>query len=141
LKLIAEQVEWLSTSAARRDFEEFCEAGCTPIVLASIIGLIRLSPRIENSWKLFVGDSDKRRKTTIALEKAATALEDASRDSIAVEDENQRLDFAKVGCLPPSRLVSQTRFYASMLNVAEVWAERSRCIPWKNSRNMSSLVT
>jgi hypothetical protein len=124
LKLIAGQIEWLSTSAALRDFEELCEAGCAPLVLASITGLIRLSPRIENSWNLFVGDSDKRRKTTIALEKAAAALEDAFRDSITVEDENQRHDFAKVGCLPPSRLVSQTRLYASMLNVADVWAEK-----------------
>jgi len=124
LKLIAEQIEWLSTSAARRDFEELCEAGCTPIVLASIIGLIRLSPRIENWWQLFVGDSDRRRKTTIALQKAATALQDAFGDVIAGEDEDRRYDFAKFGFLPPSRLVAQTRFYASMLNVFEVWAEK-----------------
>src|SRR5579859_6178381 len=86
LKLIVEQIQWLSSTAARRDFEELCEAGCVPLVLASIIGLIRLSPRIENWWRLFVGDSDKRRKMTIALEKAATALEDAFGDVIAGED-------------------------------------------------------
>ena len=123
-KFIVEQIQWLSTSAVRKDFEELCEAGCDPLVLASIIGLIRLSPRTENWWKLFVGDADKRRKTTIALERAATALEDVFRDVIAGEDENRRQYFAKVGFLPPSRLVSQTRFYASMLNVFEVWAEK-----------------
>src|ERR1700738_1913327 len=75
-KLIVEQTQWLSSSAVRRDFEELCEAGCFSLVLASIVGLIRLAPSAENWWKLFVGDSDKRRKTTIALEKAATALEE-----------------------------------------------------------------
>jgi hypothetical protein len=122
-KLNVEQIQWLSTSAARKDFEELCEAGCVPLVLASIIGLTRLSPRIENSWKLLVGDADKRRKTTIALQRAANALEDTFRDIITAEDENQRHDFERLGSLPPSNLVSKTRRYASMLNAAEEWAK------------------
>lgn len=38
-KLIVEQYQWLSSSVARKDFEELCEVGCNPIVLVSIIGL------------------------------------------------------------------------------------------------------
>jgi len=94
-----------------------------PPVLASLVGLIRLSPRIENSWKAFFGASERRKKTIEALEKAAAALEEAFGDVISVEDETQRSDFARVGCLPPSRLVAQTRLYVSLLNMTEAWAE------------------
>jgi hypothetical protein len=120
LKFVLEQIKWLSASEARRDFDKLREAGCAPLVLATTVGLIRISPQLQEWWKVPIRHADKRQKMKLALERAATALEDGFGDVIAIEDENQRADFAKVGYLPPSRLVLDIRRYAAILNATQL---------------------
>ncbi len=116
-KLIVEQMQWVSSSAARRDFEELCEAGCFPLILASIIGLIRLAPRLKPFWKVMLLHPKERKKMAAVLEKAAAMLGDSFRDVIAAEGENQKADYAAIGRVPPSRLVSEIRFWATMIKI------------------------
>lgn len=118
--LVLEQFRWLSTSEARTDFGELVEAGCVPLMLATTIGLIRVSPRIEELSK--VGTADKRKKIKIALERAATALEDGFGDLIANNEENVD-HFGKIGYLVPSRLVSEMRKYAMLVDASQVLAK------------------
>ena len=42
--------------------------------------------------------------------------------SAAVEEEKDRAEFAKVGPIPPSRLVSELRLYGGVINMAELLA-------------------
>ena len=116
-KLIVEQTQWILSSEARRDFEELCEAGCVPLVLASIIGLIRHAPRLKTLWKVMLLHTKERMKMAAVLEEAAAVLEALFREVIAAEDENQKGDYAAIGHLQPSRLVSELRFWATIIKI------------------------
>jgi hypothetical protein len=109
----------LASSGARTDFDELCEAGCAPQVLALIIALLRYSPKLTGLGTVVLGDPDKREKAFRSLERASTALEEIFGETLTLEDEKVRADFLRIGRVPPSRLVSEIRFYAKLLAFAE----------------------
>jgi hypothetical protein len=121
---LVRQYQWLAQTEARADFSELCEAGCAPFILASIVGMIRLSPRLNELWNTMVGSPYRREKMTQSLERAAATLEGLFKDVIAGEDENQRADFAKVGRLPPSLVVSEIRLWARCITLTEKVTEK-----------------
>src|SRR5258707_13860667 len=75
-KLIVEQMQWVSSSAARRDFEELWEAGCFPLILASIIGLIPLAPHLKPFLKGIILNPQQSKTMAAGLEKSAPMLRD-----------------------------------------------------------------
>ena len=56
------------------------------------------------------------------LENAAATLENVFRGFMTVEDENDRAEFAKIGRIPPSRMVSELRLYGRLINLAKLLA-------------------
>jgi hypothetical protein len=121
--LVLEQLRWLSTSEARTDFDELVEAGCVPLLLATTIGLLRVSPWLQEVSKVMFGSTDRAQKMKIALERAAAAIEDGFGDFIAKGEENLAIVFGKTGYLVPSRLVSEIRRYAMLVNGSQVLAK------------------
>ena len=115
----AEQTQGLPSPGARQDFDELCEHGCHPEVLAAIVAGLRNSPRLEAIWAMMVGPTENRQKTIQTLEKAAAKLEEIFGAFIAVEDEKDREEFAKIGRIPPSRLVSELQLYSRLINMAK----------------------
>jgi len=115
----SEEAQKLASPGAREDFDELCKDGCNPQVLAGIIALIRNSPRLEAIWEMIVGQRENRKKATRVLENAAATLEDVFGAFIAVEDEKDRAEFAKIGRIPFSRMVSELRLYGRLINMAQ----------------------
>jgi hypothetical protein len=116
----AEQRQRLaSPPGARTNFDELCKAGCVAHALALTIALIRLSPKLSAFANVMLGDPSKREKTLRSLENASAAFEDIFGVALALEDEDTRTHFVKLGRLPPSRLVSEIRLYAKVLKLAE----------------------
>jgi hypothetical protein len=115
-----EQGQRLASPGARTDFVELCTDGCTSMVLATLMALFRHSPRLERYWAEMVGHPDNRQKTARALENAAATLEHVFGEFIAVEDEGQRAELAKIGRLPFSLVVSELRFYIKFIHFAEL---------------------
>jgi hypothetical protein len=115
----AKQAQELPSPGARQDFDELCKHGCNPQVLAAIVGGLRNSPRLEAIWTIMVGPIESRQKTIQALEKAAATLEEIFGTFIAVEDEKDREEFAKIGRIPPSRMVSELQLYGRLINMAK----------------------
>ena len=109
----------LTSPGARDDFDELCKDGANPQVLAAIIVLIRYSPRLEVLWTMIVGPPENRQRAARALENAAAMFEEVFGAFIGVEDENDRAEFAKIGRIPPSRMVSELRLYGRLINIAE----------------------
>jgi hypothetical protein len=66
-----------------------------------------------------VGPPEKRQKVTHTLENAAATLEEVFSGFLAVEDEKDRMEFAKIGRIPPSRMVSELRLYGRVINMAK----------------------
>jgi len=109
----------LSSPGAREDFSEICADGCHAQAVAAIITVIRYCPELEDFWKMIVGPPEKRQKIINALENAATSLEDIFKIPIFLENEENRDEFAKGGRIPPSRLISELRFYSRLIEFAE----------------------
>jgi hypothetical protein len=105
----AKQAQGLPSPGARQDFDELCKHGCNPQVLVAIVAGLRNSPRLEAIWAMMVGPTEDRQKTIQTLEKAAATLEEIFGAFIAVEDEKVREEFAKIGRIAPSRMVSVRR--------------------------------
>jgi hypothetical protein len=114
-----EQGKKLERSGARADFDEFCNDGCTPQILAALMALFRYSPNLEKFWVEMVGHPDRREKAEKALEKAAATLESFFGSFIASEDEQQRAELMEIGRLPISSVVSEIRFYIQFINSIE----------------------
>ncbi len=47
---------------AGEDFEELCQQGCVPQILAAIVFLFRSRPRFEEFWEQIVGSPNQREK-------------------------------------------------------------------------------
>ncbi len=116
--LAEEQKQKLTSPGAREDFTELCDAGCFQLVLAGIVALLRYSPLLEGFWTEMVGHPENREKATRALENAAQTLENLFSGVIATENEGKNVEFAKIGRLPVSRVVSELRIYIRFINFA-----------------------
>lgn len=116
--LAEEQKQRLASPGAREDFTELCEAGCLQLVLAGIVTLLRYSPLLEGFWAEMVGHPENREKATRALENTAQTLEKLFNSVIASENEGKNVEFAKIGRLPVSHVVSELRFYIKWFNFA-----------------------
>jgi hypothetical protein len=108
----------LTSPGAREDFTELCEAGCLQLVLAGIVTLLRYSPLLEGFWTEMVGHPENREKATRALENAAQKLEKLFNSVIASENEGKNVEFAKIGRLPVSQVISELRIYIRFINFA-----------------------
>jgi len=114
-----QEAQKLTSPGAREDFAELCKDGCNPQVLTAMIALIRSCPRLESIWATMVGPPENRQKVTRALENAAATLEEVFSGFMAVEDEKDRMEFAKIGRIPPSRMVSELRLYGRVITMAK----------------------
>ena len=114
-----EEAQKLASPGPREDFDELRKHGCNPQALAAILAALRNSPRLEAMWAMIVGPPESRQKAARALENAATTLEEVFGAFMAVEDEKDRVEFAKIGRIPPSRMVSELRLYANLINMAK----------------------
>jgi hypothetical protein len=119
----AEERQKLASPGAREDFEELCQHGCNPQVLALIVAVLRNSPRLEAMWAIVVGPPENREKAARALENAAAVLEEIFGAFTAVEDEKDRAELDKIGRIPPSRMVSELRLYGRLINRAKTLAK------------------
>jgi len=109
----------LPSPGAREDFAELCKDGCHAQAVAAIITLIRYCPQLEDFWKMIVGPPGDRERVIRALENAAAALEEVLKIPIALEDEKNREEFAKIGRIPPSRMISELRVYGGLIMLVE----------------------
>jgi hypothetical protein len=109
----------LPSPGAREDFDELCKDGCHAQAVAAIITLIRYCPQLEDFWKMIVGPPEKRQRIIKGLENAAAALEEVFEIPIALEDERNREEFAKIGRIPPSRMISELRVYGRLIKLTE----------------------
>lgn len=125
-KVLAEWVEQekqkLNSPGAREDFAELCKDGCHAQALAAIVMLIRNCPRLEGLWTMVVGPPENRQKATRTLESAAATLEEFLGVFISAEGEKDQAEFAKIGRIPPSRMISELRLYGRAIRMAELLA-------------------
>jgi hypothetical protein len=117
-----EEAERLASPGAREDFTELCDDGCNPHVLAALIKLTRASPRLEVIWTTLLGPAENRQKFRRTMENAAAMLEKAFG---AVEEDKERGEYARIGRIPPSRMVSELRLYARVISLGESLAART----------------
>jgi hypothetical protein len=115
----AKEAHELPSPGAREDFDELCKHGCNPQVLAVIVAGLRNSPRLEAIWAMMVGPTETRQKAIQTLEKAVGTLEEIFGVFIAVEDERDRAEFAKIGRISPSRMVSELQLYGRLINMGK----------------------
>lgn len=115
----AEKERSLTSPGPREEFAELCKHGCLPQVLALLVTLLRYSTLLETFWSEMVGNPDNRDKATRALENAAQTLEGLFGDVLASEKEGKNEDFAKIGRLPISSVVSELRFHVQFINFAK----------------------
>jgi hypothetical protein len=106
----------LASSGAQADFDELSASGCVPQVLVVLLALLRWSPTMESFWQQLYGNRERRRAVTKSLEKTALAFEQLFTFVIALEDEKVVSKFNELGRIAPSRLVSELRLYARMLD-------------------------
>lgn len=106
----------LASPGAQADFDELSTTGCVPQLLAALLASLRWSPMMESFWQQLYGNPEKRKAVVRSLEKAAMALEQLFSFAIAFEDEEVVTKFDELGRIAPSRLVSELKFYARMLD-------------------------
>src|SRR5271165_6123131 len=82
-----------ASPGSREDFQELCDHGCVPQVLAALLAAFRNSASFERVWSGLVGDPGKRWKTTRALNRAVESIEGIFRDTSSLEDEKIVLAF------------------------------------------------
>ena len=116
--LAREQEQRLPSPGARKDFAELCKDGCLPLALAALTTLLRYSPLLEQFWTELVGHPDNRDKVARSLENAARALENLFGNIIALEKKETNPEFAIIGRLPISLLVSELRFHIKFISFA-----------------------
>jgi hypothetical protein len=117
-----QQTQQLTSPGAREEFDELCDHGCNPKVLAFTIALVRYSPHLETAWAMLVGPPEGRQKATRDLENAAATLETIFAGAIAAEDEKNKTEFANLGRISPSHMISELRLYSRLINLAGLLA-------------------
>jgi hypothetical protein len=136
--------EW----SAEGNFDGLCESGCAPLILAVTVASFRPLGAFERQWRLIVGNSRKRDQKVLALEKAATALEELQNSfAVAVVSTEQgslqpeilqwlrqeltcpsdlATTWPKSAPAPhPATVIRALRLYASFLGMFEAIADES----------------
>jgi hypothetical protein len=108
----------LPSPGAHTDFDELCNSGCMPRVLASIIALIRYAPQINEWWDQTLGNVKANLKLVSLLEKTATALESFYVPG-STPGTQKLMDVAPPGELSPFGLVAAIRDQREMLLTLE----------------------
>ena len=125
-KLLAEwadqEKQRFNSPGAREDFAELCKDGCHAQALAAIVTLIRYCPRLGALWTMVVGSPENRQKATRILESAAATLEELFGVFISKEGEMNQAEFAKIGRISPSHMISELRLYSRVMRMAELLA-------------------
>jgi hypothetical protein len=106
----------LADPGAQSDFKELCEVGCSPIVLAFLLGIMRFSPELPELWSQVAGPPEQRRKISLAFERTAETVEDAFRDLMKADFKMPSSLTAK-GIVPPTAVAESLRFYSRVLNL------------------------
>jgi len=119
LQWVRTQKETFRDPRSPAEFDELCDHGCVPKVLAVLLSLARHSPKLVTFWATIVGDQKSRQAFSISLEKAATTLEHQFGDFIKSEDEERRKAFQQIGRIPLSTLVAELRLYSSVARFAK----------------------
>jgi hypothetical protein len=115
----AKQEEQLPSPGARTDFEELCQNGCVPEILAVLLVALRWSPGFEDFWSKVYGNPNDRRRVRRNLEKTAKAIESLFELPISLEDEEMASQFSKMDHIGPKRLTSELKFYAELLELVD----------------------
>jgi hypothetical protein len=101
------------------EFDELCNHGCAPQVLAICLALAHHSPKLTPFWNTLVGEPEARRTFLNSIESTVAALEQQFGNLIAYEDDEDRKRFRDMGRIPLSTLAAELKFYASLLTFAE----------------------
>lgn len=96
------QIQRLPSPGARNEFEELCNKGGGSQVLAAILALFRLQPRIEELVSAVSGSKQIRRNVSRRLDHAATLIEESLHDFIEIEDLELNARFNGLGYLASS---------------------------------------
>lgn len=115
----AELERGLTSPGAREEFAELCKAGCFPQTLALLVLLLRYSPSLKSFWTKVVGQPRNRDKATRALENAAQTLKTLYAGVIALGSDAETEQFAKIGRVPISRIVSELHVHVKFINFAK----------------------
>lgn len=115
----------LANPGAQFDFEELCKQGCSPIVLAFIVAVMRFSPELPLLWSQIAGPREQRRKIGIGFQKTAQKVEDVFRDLMKADIKMPPYLTAK-GILPPATVATSLRFYSRFLNLEESLTTETR---------------
>jgi len=106
----------LASPGARSDFEELCVHGCSPVVLAFILAVMRFSPELPALWSHIAGPREQRRKVGLLFDRTAQKVEEAFRDWAKAGIKMPPYLTAK-GIVPPPTVVASLRFYSRFLNL------------------------
>jgi len=108
--LVTDELNRLDSPGPRQDFIELCNAGCVPIVLAGVTGLLRYSPRLAKFWENMAGQTDECDKAIRSLEKTSRLIRKTlGQFDLDNEIAGQRL--SAIGRLPPQKVVSELELY------------------------------
>lgn len=66
----------LSQWASENDFDELCNAGCSPVSLALALWIIEVSQSVAEVWRTAISSARRRNQIIGSLEEAADALEE-----------------------------------------------------------------
>jgi hypothetical protein len=119
LQWVRTQKETFRDPRSPIEFDELCNHGCVPQVLAVLLSLARHSPKLVTFWATIVGDPKSRNAFSVSLERAAAVLQHQFREFITTEDDERRREFQQIGRIPLSALVDELRLYASVAKLAE----------------------
>ena len=120
-EVIRQELEHLSSSGARKDFELLCAAGCHRAVLTAIVCLIRYRSNLEAFWSVVIGSPEQREDRCEALDNAAVAIE---REFASVLDNDSfTTSLTDMGRIPPARLASELRLYSRLLQISRRLAD------------------
>jgi hypothetical protein len=114
-----EQARRFTSPDANMGFDALSKHQCTPLVLAVILALLRISPALESIWTEVVGNPKRRKKVSRNLEKIALMIEEVFADALAVEDQTIRAQYIALGRIPLSDLTSELRLYSSFVDLAK----------------------
>jgi hypothetical protein len=112
----AREIDKLSSTGARRDFDELRKNGCHPWVLTAILGLFRRRREFETSWAAVFGDPRDREARARALESAAVAIQ---QGFFVTPHDGDPARNVQVGKVAPDLLASELRTYARLLGFPE----------------------
>jgi len=119
LQWAVKQVQDVTSPDARIAFDELIKHQCTPLVLAVIMALFRISPALESVWTEIVGNPKQRKKVSRTLEKTALMIENVFADAIRVENKDIRAQYIALGRIPLSDLVFELRLYSGFVDLAK----------------------